>query len=468
MNVEVTKLPESRVALKVELTPAEVNQALDRTYKQLVQRVSIPGFRKGKAPRAVVERMVGHELFLHEATEEAVRWGYRKAVDQEKLVPIDEAQISTGDEHEHLEADQPFEFEATVSVQPEIQLPDYHALHIDRPAVEVSDEDIDGLVQDLRERTATLEPTIGPADYGTVVTMNINGKVEGQEIVNEENGEYELRDEDKQGQDAVLPGLSKELVGVNPGDIRDITLHLPELYRDQEFAGKTMFLRVLVKEIKRKVLPELNDEFAQSISEFQTLDQLREALRRNLEMERRIESERQLANDVVEAVAGRTFVEIPPVLIEEEVDRELQDLQRMFDSNRLSFGQYLQTTGKSEADVRNDMREDAAQSVKRTLVLDAVADREGIEVTSRQVDAALDEILRSTNVNDAERRRYRSSSGVRQNIRDRLERQEAIQKLVEIVTGGEQVSPEVAEAVAIQSPSGAEDTEESVAVEVGG
>src|SRR5947209_7511368 len=134
MNVEVTRLPESRVELKIQLTPEEVNQALDRTYKQLVQRVNIPGFRKGRAPRAVVERMVGPELFLHEATDEAIRWGYRKAVDQENLTPIDQADIQAGgegdDHHEqHVELDHPFSFEATVAVKPEVELPDYNALH---------------------------------------------------------------------------------------------------------------------------------------------------------------------------------------------------------------------------------------------------------------------------------------------------------------------------------------------------
>ncbi|GAC1319952.1 MAG: trigger factor [Chloroflexota bacterium] len=466
MNVEVTKLPESRVALKIELSPVEVDQALERTYKQLVQRVNVPGFRKGKAPRAVVERMVGNELFLHEATDEAVRWGYRKAVEQEKLTPIDEAQISTGDEHSHLQADHSFEFEATVSVEPDVQLPDYQSLHLERPVVEVSDDDVEGLVQDLRERTATLEPASGPADYGYVVTMNINGKVEGQEIVNEENGEYELRDEEKGEPDPVFPDLSKQLVGANPGDIREITLQLPELYKDQEFAGKAMFLRVLVKELKRKVLPDLNDEFAQSISELQTLDEMREALRRNLELERRVEADREYANQVVEAVTGRTFVEIPPVLIEEEIDRELNELQRMFDSNKLSFAQYLQTSGKAELDVRNDMREDATQSVKRSLVMDAVAEKEGIEISNRQIESALDEVLRSTNVSETERRRYRSSSAVRQNIRDRLQRQQAIQKLVDIMSNGE--GSQAANAEQQQTVPDSRDTEETVAVEVGG
>ncbi|PZS01264.1 MAG: trigger factor, partial [Chloroflexi bacterium] len=336
MNVEVTTLPESRVALKVELTPGEVDQALDRTYRQLVQRVAIPGFRKGKAPRSVVERTVGPDLFLHEATEDAMRWGYRKAIDQEKLVPIDEAEVSAGDDHDHLDVGREFSFEATVSVKPDVQLPDYRGLEIDRSVVEVSDEDVDNLLHDLQERTATLEPTSSPADEGMVVTMNIAGKVGGREIVNEENGEFELRDEERQGSDPVFPGLSRELIGVKPGDIKDIALLLPEMYRDDELAGKTLALRILVKEIKRKILPELGDELAQSVSEMKTLDELRGRLRDNIEIERKYAADQELADRVADAVTSRTFVEIPRVLVEEELDRGVEEMRRAFDSQRLS------------------------------------------------------------------------------------------------------------------------------------
>jgi len=470
MNVEVTKLPESRVALKIEMTAQEVNQALDRTYKQLVQRVRIPGFRKGKAPRPVLERMVGHELFLHEATEEAVRWGYRKAVDQARVTPIDEAEIDAGaGEHEHVRPGESFQFEATVSVRPEVQLPDYHAIHIDRAEIVVSDADVENLLRDLQERNATLEPVVRPARYGDVITMNVTGRVDGVEVVNNENADFELVNEDEDERaHPVFPGLSGELEGANRGDIREPALKLPQLYHNQELAGKTLFLRILVKEIKRKVLPPLDDELAQSVSEFQTLDELRAALRSNLTLERRLEAEEKLVGEVVDAVSTRTFVELPPLLIEEEIDRMLEELSRNFERAHLSLQQYLETTGKSEGDLRNEMREEAIRSVKSSLVLSAVADAEDVEATSREVDAALEDLLRTLSTSETERRRLRSSSAVRANLRSRLRRQRAIQKLVQIVTGGEEVSTEATEAVADQTAATAEDTEETMAVEVGG
>jgi trigger factor len=469
MNVEVTRLPESRVALKVELTPQEVEGALDRTYKQLVQRVNIPGFRKGKAPRAVVERMVGAEYFLHEATDEAVRWGYRKAIDSENLTPIDQAEIDTGpDAHEHVETGEPFHFEATVAVKPEVQLPDYTTIRVERDQVEVTNDDVNEVIEDIRERNATLEPVSRPAQIGDVVTINITGRVDGEEMINNDNAEYELRDEENGEPDPTLPGLSAELVGISAGEIREFVLRLPEEYPDENVAGKSLLVRVLAKETKRKVLPDLNDDFAQSVSVFQTVDKLRDGVRGNLEVERRVEADEKLVTDAVDAVTERTFIDIPPVLIDEEIDRVIDDMRVTFERQRLSLETYLEATQKTEADLRHDMRESAAKNVKQSLVLGAIADAENITVSNRELETALEEALRTMQTTDVERRRLRTSSAVRTNIRNRLRRQRAIQKLVETVTGGEEISAEATEAIADQTAAAAEDTEETVAVEVGG
>lgn len=469
MNVEVTRLPESRVALKVELTPQEVESAFDRTYKQLVQRVNIPGFRKGKAPRAVVERMVGAEYFSHEATDEAVRWGYRKAIDSEHLIPIDQAEIDTGpDAHEHVEPGESFQFEATVAVKPEVQLPDYSAIQVERVQPEITDEDVNQVIRGLRERSATLEPVTRPAQVGDVVTMNITGRIEGDEVLTNDNAEYELLDEENGTPDPTLPGLSGELIGISAGEIKEFALQLPDGHPDAVMAGKTMAVRILAKETKRKVLPELDDDFAQSVSVFPTFNELVDGVRSNIEIERRIEADEKLVTDAVDAVTDRTFIDIPPVLIEEEIDRMIEDMRTTFERQRLSLETYLEATQKSESDLRNDVRESATKNVKQSLVLGAIADAEDITVSNRELDAALEDALRGMQSTEAERRRLRSSSSVRTNIRNRLRRQRAIQKLVGTVTGGEEISSEATEAMADQTAAVAEDTEETVAVEVGG
>jgi trigger factor len=469
MNVEVTRLPESRVALKIELAPPEVEDALDRTYKQLVRRVNIPGFRKGKAPRAVVERMVGAEYFLHEATDEAVRWGYRKAIDGENLTPIDQAEIDTGpDAHEHVEVGEPFHFEATVAVKPEVQLPDYSTIRVEREQVEVTDDDVSEVLDDIRQRNATLEPVSRPAQIGDAVTINVTGRVDGDEIINNDNAEYELRDEENGEPDPALPGLSAELLGISAGEIREFALPLSEEHPDENLAGKTLMVRALAKETKRKALPEPDDDFAQSVSVFKTFDELRDGVRGNIEVERRVEADEKLVTDAVDAVTERTFIDIPPVLIEEEVDRMIEDMRTTFERQRLSLETYLEATQKTEAGLRHDVRESATKNVKQSLVLGAIADAENITVSNRELDAALEEALRGMQSTDAERRRMRSSSTVRTNIRNRLRRQRAIQKLVGTVTGGEEISVGATEAIADHTSAAAEDTEETVAVEVGG
>jgi trigger factor len=466
MDVQVTKLPESRVALKIELTPQDVEQSLDRTYKQLVQRITIPGFRKGKAPRSVVERVVGHEYFIHEATDEAIRWAYRMAIDQEHLVPIDEAEIEAGEngDHAHLDPAEPFHFEARVAVRPEVQLPEYHSLKVEREQVAVTDQDVEDLLGELRERNATLEPTVRAAEVGDFIMMNVTGKIEGIEVVQRDDADFELKDEENGNPDPVFPGLSKQLLGANRGDIREAALPLPDLHPNDQWAGKTIFLRILVKEIKRKVLPSINDELAQSVSELQTLDELRDALRRNLELERRLEADEKLVGQAVEEVASRTFIDIPPVLIEEELDRMMVDLKNAFERRQMSWAQYLEVSGRPEDEIRTEMRDGAIQNVKTTLVLAAVAEAENVEISNAEIDRALEEIFRSAQTASAERRRLRASKNVRSNIRSRLRRQRAILKLVTIMSGEDDVAPEAADTLADRSAEASEETEETVAV----
>ncbi len=469
MNVEVIKLPESRVALKIELAPQEVEQALDRTYKSLLQRLNVPGFRRGKAPRPVVERMVGHEFFLHEATDEAVRWAYRKAIDQENITPIAEADIQPGEEgDEHIVVGAPFHFEATVAIKPEVQLPDYASLHVERQQVDVAESDVDALLHELQQRNATLEPVVRPAQIGDVLTMNVNGKLAGEEVLNREDYDLDLSAETEDNPHPALPGLGALLIGANRGDIREIPLPLPDLYADQELAGKTLFLRVLVKEIKRRALPDLDDEFAQSISDLQTLVELRERLRNNIELQRKVEADEKLVGDSIEAVTSRTFIEIPSVLVEEETKRMLDELHETFERAHLSFETYLESAKQSESDVRSEMRETATRNVKTSLVIGAIADAESIEISGAEISSALDDLLRSAEFSESERRRLRTSSDVRSGLRNRIRRRRAVQRLVELVSGEENFSAEAAESVAEQTGASADETQENLAVEVAG
>ncbi|HZU14779.1 MAG TPA: trigger factor [Chloroflexota bacterium] len=465
MNVEVTRLPESRVTLKIELTPAEVEKSLDRTYKRLVQRVSIPGFRKGKAPRPVLERAVGEDVFLHEATDDALEWGYEQAVDQENLVPLERAEVSAADGHDHLHPGEPFRYEITVSVRPQVELPDYHAIHVDVPTVTVEGTEVQVILHDLQERQAMLEPVQRPAQIGDVVTMNLNARVGGEEVIKQENADVELTAEADRGIDEILPGLSQQLVGTTPADIRELSIPLPEDYANPEWAGKTAFVTALTKEVKRKVLPELNDELAQSVSRYETLDDLKSALERNVELEKRNQANEQLVREAIEALVSRTFVDIPPVLVEEELDRMMNDLSQAFSGQGQSFEMYLQSVDKTVNDMREEMREGAIENVKTSLVLAALADAESIEISNDQISAELEAMVQGLRLSNQERKRLHANRELRSSIRTRLRRQAAIRRLVAVVSGEDLSEPAVDATEA--EPAEQEHVEDSAAVEIG-
>ncbi|MGH2447646.1 MAG: trigger factor [Chloroflexota bacterium] len=444
MNVEVTRLPESRVTLTIEVSPEELPQAFEAAYRKLAQRVNIPGFRRGKAPQAIVENAVGPELFLHEATDEAVRIAYRNALKQEHLVPLDQPEIEPGREAEHVEQGQSFTFKATVAVKPEVQLPDYKAIRIDREVTEVTDNQIDQVVETLRENNATLEPVVRPAQMGDVLLMNLTARAGGRAVVEDENAEFEMRPEVEGGPVAMLPGLSTELVGVNRGEIRELTLALPPNYPDEELSGQSLSVRALVREIKRKVLPEPSDDFASTVSKAETMDQLRDQIRDNLAVEQVIESTQKTIDQALEAVITRSFVEIPSILVEEEERSEVQRLERSLSSAQLDIGFYLAQTKQTEEEFRAQIHERAAATVKERLVLEAVADAEQIDISKQAINDYLARITASSS--RAERKRLQSSQSVQENVGDLLRRQEAGSRLVQLMTeeeGQDESEPEV-------------------------
>jgi trigger factor len=446
VNVELTKLPESQVTLAIELAPAEVDQSLERTYRRLVQRLAIPGFRKGKAPRSVVERHVGLDSFLHEATDDAINWGYRKALEEHQLVPLTEASVQPGDEHEHMHPDTAFLFEATVTVRPEVQLPDYHSIRIDVPESDVTEEEVKAVIGSVREKNATWVPTVRPAQLGDTLTMNLTAISEGQTILSDENYDFELMDEAAEGATlhSELPQLAAEMVGVNRGEIREASLHLPDEYTKPELAGKLLIVRTLVKEIKRRQLPDLDDEFAQSVSSVATMQELRELIRANLTAEHVEERQRKIASDAVDAVVGATFLDIPAIMVDEEVDSELGRLEDMFKRQGLSLEEYYRAVNRNEADMRQEFRDPAAKTVKTSLVLNAVADAEDIRVDEKEIDDAVDVGLRYSDLSQPQRRKARASQSVRARIRGDLRRQRAIRALVHIVSGEDTESDELA------------------------
>lgn len=435
MQVEVSPAEESKARLDITLTPEEVDGVIDSTYQRLSQQVRVPGFRPGKAPRALVLRTYGDEAFYHQATDEALRRWYPRALAESGVEAIDQGEVDLPDEEEHLEPGQSFSFSATVTTKPEVELPEYATIRIPVPPTVVTEEDVDKVVDDVRKSRATLEPaTARAAEIGEVVKLNIHGRVEGREVLSEEDLQFELVDESDRP-DERLPGLSKELVGARPGDIREIVLSLPADYAEQELAGHALSLRAVVKEVLRKVLPELTDDFAKEVSSGQTVAELREMIRHNLEHEKHDEATGKVATDIVDSLIARSTLEVPDLMVEEEQDQILADQRRYFERQGLKFDQFLMAARKSEEEYRAELRPAAERRVKRDLILDAVARAEQLEPDATEVDQEVRQMSEAVARNERDIDRLAHSSRLHRTVATEMRRRMALTKLVELSSG---------------------------------
>ena len=457
MQVEVTPAEDNTARMSVTLSPEEVNTAIDSTYQKLAQRVKIPGFRPGKAPRPILLRTVGEETFYHEATDEVIRKWYPKALEESGIEAINQGQLD-GDSHDHVHSGEEFSFVATIPVKPEVNLPNYGEIKIPAPPIIATAGDVDDVIDDVRKARAALEPAPAKAaDIGDVVKMNIKGRSDGNEVLSQEEFNFELTDENETP-DSQFPGLSKELVGSRPGDIREIILQLPADYQEEELAGHSLALTVVVKEIQRKILPELTDEFAKEVSSAQTVPELRTMIRENLLKERTDEATSKVAGEVIDSLIARSNLQVPDVMVSEEQDRLLRDHRRYFERRGMKFDQFLMAARKSEDEYRDELRPAAERQVQRDLLLDAVAKAENIEADPEVVDAQVRRMSEAVSRSARDVQRLSASTALHKTIAEDITRRKALARLVEMASGlkiehdeedltgeGEEATPAMAE-----------------------
>jgi trigger factor len=320
---------------------------------------------------------------------------------------------------------------------PEIELPDLADIKIVAPSTDVSEQDVDAIIDGIRTERATLEPVAAKAaELGDVIKMNIRGRLGGEEVLNEEDFDFEVVEEAPGEPVRPLPGLSAELMGAKPADIREITLPLGDDYPDPNMAGKTLLLNIVVKAIQRKVLPELNDEFVQQVSSTsKTVADLRETIRHNLEHERFEEAFKSVANEATDSLIARVNPPAPDGLVQDELDRIIREQRRRLERSGLQFDQFLLATNMSEDAFRESIAPTAERAVKRDLLLDAYAKAENIEPDPRAVDA---EVRIMSGAVSGSERDYEVLSGSRRLhdlVTEEMRRRVALTKLVEIVSG---------------------------------
>ena len=420
MKVSSEKLGNCQVSLKVEAEASELEKSLDEAYHRLVSRVSIAGFRKGKAPRALLERHVGKNTLLSEALERLVPQLYEQAVEAEKIEPIAAGQIE-------LIQNEPLVFKAVVPLKPEVKLGEYHNIKLKPEPVKIAKQDIEAAIENLRQEHAVLLPVERPVQPGDFVTIDIEASVEGKPFLNHKDLLYEV----DSNSSFPLTGFATSLLGLNKKEEKTFSLKIPADYSIKEFCGKECPFKVMVTEIKEKQLPEVDDDFAQSCG-YADLTQLREQMGTYLRDAAEGKSRRELEQKVIDAVAELSQVDYPPILEDSEIDGFLRD-----EARRLGYREvedYLKRINRTEEEVSQRLRPAAKMRVTNTLVLDKVAVEEKIEISSSEVDNRVEEILKKAE--DKEKmRKFLAVSQVRQSIEQSLRQEKTLQRLVQIASG---------------------------------
>jgi trigger factor len=382
METTVERTAEHTVKLTIEVPTDQLTKDLDRTYRAIAREVKIPGFRPGKAPKTIIDAQVGADIVLEEFVNSSVPTYFRTAVTDEDLAPIGEPEVDV----EQLEPGKPFIFTATVEVRPRLELTaqDYEGVKVERPSTEVSDDEVDAWVERLRRQFAELEPVERAAQDGDFVTVNLTGTQAGAAVerLTREDYLYAI------GSGEFGARMDAELIGTKPGDIVSVDDDLPAERFGEEIAGPTSF-RVLVKDVKSLKLPDADDAFAKTASEFDTMDELRADLRDKIHEVKEREVRGVVRDRVLQALIDTVQVDLPDSLVRDETDHRLQHAEDNAGRYGMSLDQMLEIQGWDRDRLAQDSRDHAVRAITADLVLEAVARAEDIQVTAEEIGAEI-------------------------------------------------------------------------------
>lgn len=424
MKVSNQSIENSQAILHIEAESQEMEESLNKAYHHLVKEIDIPGFRKGKAPRHVLERYIGKEELQKEALEHLIPQLCNQVIEEQKMEVIAQPQI------EILQVD-PVVFKSTFPLRPQVELGDYQHIRLAPEPAEVTEEEINSVMEQLRQRRAVWAPVEHPVSFEDLVTIDIEERSEGNSINSYQGRQFPVI----QDSPIPLPGFAEHLVGMEKGEEREFSLSYPDDYELKELAGKQYNFKVKLVEVKEKHLPDLNDEFAKSLGQgIETLDALRESTATSLTNIAEERARRDFEQKVVGAVVDLAKVEFPPILVEQEIDRLLSERDRMF-RRQGGLESYLKTFNKTEEEVREELRPGATERVLQSLVLGKVAEEEKIEVGPAEIDAEIEKMIGSTEENAEELHKIFNTQQGRRWVEERLIAQKTVQHLVEIATG---------------------------------
>lgn len=385
MSVQVETLEKSMAKLTIEVSAEEFETALDKAYKKNKNKISLPGFRKGKAPRAMIEKMYGTGVFYEDAANDLIPGAYESAAKESELEIVAQPSIDVT----QIEKGKPFIFTATVAVKPEVTLGDYKGIEVEKKTAEVTDEELQAEIDKVREsnsRMITVEDRA--VQDGDITTIDFEGFVDGEPFEGGKGENYPLTI----GSHSFIDNFEEQLIGKNIGEETEVNVTFPEQYQAEELQGKPAVFKVTIKEIKVKELPELDDDFAQDVSEFDTVDEYKEDLKKKLLENKEAALKREKEEDVVGKIIENATMEIPDPMVDTQVRQMVQEFAQRIQSQGLSLQQYMQFTGMTPESLTAELKPQALKRIQSRLVLEAVVAAENIETSDEDLEKELEKM----------------------------------------------------------------------------
>ena len=449
MKVTLEQLPERQVVLDIEADPEEVEASRKKAYRKLVGRVNIPGFRKGKAPLAMLERWIGKEALLEEALNFLIPDATGKAIEDQEV----EAAGAPSIEVSGLD---PVAWKATVPLIPTVDLGDYRNLRIESEPVVVDEDEVERVIEDIRFNDAPWEPVERPVELGDLVTLDAVIEEAGQTIADQKDAQFRPTE----GEPRPIPGFSEELVGIEPGGEKRFTIEFEESDERKEFAGRSFGFAVTVKEIKAKNLPEIDDEFAKGVEDgFEDLAALRAHVRGRLEERAAAAAKERLRERALDRLIENAAVAFPPTLVDHEAEHLLEEQARQAGQDSGGVDAYVQTIGKEKDELVEEMKPAARARIVRSLVAVELKTAEEIEVAPEEIDAEVETLLGSAAPGYREEfRRIFDTDDSRQRMEQSVLTRKTLDRLAEIMTGDE--TQETTETASPETGAAAEEQEQ--------
>ncbi len=407
------KVDKNKVKLEIEVDEDKVEQALEQAYRKVVKDVEVPGFRKGKVPRKILESKYGPEIFYEDALEILVPEAYKQAVEENEIEPVAQPEIDI----DEMEKGKPLKFNATVEIKPEVQLGTYKGLEVEKERVDITEEDVESELKRMQEEHAEYQQSEeGEAEKGDRVVIDLKGFADDEPLPGGEAQNYNL----ELGSGQMFSDFEEQLEGVKPGEEKEIKITLPDDYQDENLKGKEVTFSVNVKELKKKHLLPLDDEFAKDVSEFDTLEELKEDIRNRLEEQAEQAADRHVEEQLIRQAVENAEVEIPEPMKDQELDKMVREFEQNLKQQGLDLETYYKLAGTDEESIKEQFREPAENRVKQNLVLETIRDNENITASEEDLEEYVEKMAEETNQDKDKVRELMEQHGYLDNLKDEI------------------------------------------------